>query len=250
LSSATAAGNLDIVEFLIGNNMPINRFSNMGANGPLHEAAFHGQTNVVDFLLRHGAMVDQFGNMGLTPLMCSAKEGYLETSRLLFANGARLTRTEAGLDTLTLACIRGRLEVVRWLIDVGAPTEVVWIQELIVDGGHEPHQAEIVNLLLDNGAPSDYVTWAQMSALCVRLERLEILNVLLERVSDINSSSTERHTPLAVALDLGETNVAKVLLDRGADPTVSHGTKNLWRCCRGRNRKCPYPKTFAGKSGH
>jgi ankyrin repeat protein len=105
LHQAAAAGNLDVVRFLISDEVKadpcaarINNFT------PLHSAAMYGHAEICEELLAVGANVNiQTEPQGYTPLHSAAFAGHLQAIKVLLAHGANLDlrnyRNERPVDT-------------------------------------------------------------------------------------------------------------------------------------------------------
>jgi ankyrin repeat protein len=82
---------------------------------------------------------------------------------------------------------------------------------------------EIVKLLIDSGANVDAEgVGSQRKAhplhVAARVEGLAVATLLLERGAKVDSRDQEGRTPLIIAASNGQTEVAELLLQKGADP--------------------------------
>ena len=124
---------------------------------PIHLAAATGQVEVVRWLLQHGA--DPNANAGddfnpMRPLQLAVMNGSTEIIDLLIKGGAKLDINEGPREIryqspLVIATAYGRLEIVRQLLDRGAPVENGRPTPLFMAtaGGY----TDIFNLLLEHG---------------------------------------------------------------------------------------------------
>ncbi len=89
LHRAAAAGDLPIVQKLLGDGSAVNAFDELGKT-PLHYAVLGEHIAVVDWLLRHGADINAHDEraIGDTPLGEAAGTCSLGMARLLVAAGA------------------------------------------------------------------------------------------------------------------------------------------------------------------
>lgn len=99
-------------------------FSPIG-NTPLMYGCAGGHTEVVKFLLEHGANVEDHNENGHTPLMEAASAGHVELAKILLMHGAGINThsNEFKESALTLACYKGHLDMVRFLLEAGADQE-------------------------------------------------------------------------------------------------------------------------------
>lgn len=81
-----------------------------------------GHEEVVKFLLEHGANVEDHNENGHTPLMEAASAGHVGLAKILLEHGAGINThsNEFKESALTLACYKGHLDMVRFLLEAGA----------------------------------------------------------------------------------------------------------------------------------
>jgi ankyrin repeat protein len=130
-----------------------------------------------------------------TPLMFASYEGHVGVVRLLLDKGAAVDERDAlGWTALFLGSSRGRTPVVRLLVESGADPTIANSYDrtplMVATAGGE---LEIVRCLLDH--PSAAAT--------------------------INRRDQDGETALWYACYLGHGGVARLLLERGADPTMA-----------------------------
>ena len=183
---------------------------------PLHSASYYGNFEIVRVLLDHGAKADAGNEDGETALSLVSRGEYHPQS-----NGVRIVQSllERGADVngqpkafwtpLNWASFRGRLDIVRVLLDRGATlvTKKNFRTALhAVSGGEYESQedgARIAQLLLDRGA-------------------------------DVNAQNIYHETPLLLAAISGKPELARVLLDHGAKVTeTQYGRTPLHAIPRG-----------------
>lgn len=167
---------------------------------------------------------------GLTPLLYAARDGRLESARILVAAGAEINAADPnGIPPVLMAITNDHVDVARFLIDRGAEINVVdWY-------GRTPLWAavEARNMDVDNGNFENGVDRAPL---------LELIQVLLERGADPNTQTKEAppirrqmlrvtgtlawvdftgQTPFITASLAGDLPVMRLLLEYGADPYVT-----------------------------
>ena len=84
-----------------------------------------GHEEVVRVLLEAGANVEDHNENGHTPLMEAASAGHCGVAKILLEFGAGINThsNEFKESALTLACYKGHLEMVRFLLEAGADQE-------------------------------------------------------------------------------------------------------------------------------
>jgi ankyrin repeat protein len=167
------------------------------------------------------ATPDQWG--GLTPLVFAARQGSIESARLLLAGGADVNQqTEYGWTPLLAAIHNRYYRFAMFLLENGADAR------LGNDGGWSPLYLATDNRNIEGG---DYPTRK------ADLDHLELIDALLAHGADVNTrmrSSTETRTifthqwlheegatPLLRAAQSGDMTLVRRLLDRGADPKLA-----------------------------
>ena len=246
----------------------------------LHFAAYDGSLELVQYLLDRGADVNAATLEGDTALYISAHDDSLELPRLLLDRGADVNAaTAGGCTALHVAAYYGRLELARLLLDRGAninaaaawePADydddhfassqplhlaVHWgrtpVVELLLSRGADVRATAawdrhnemtplhlavreaskkaagpmlvLARALLDAGAPVDAINGDGLAALHVAVERgcLELARLLLDCGADVNQKSVydpfSSWQPLHVAAYYHHTAIVELLLSRGAD---------------------------------
>jgi len=91
-------------------------------NTPLMYGCAGGHEEVVRVLLNSGANVEDHNENGHTPLMEAASAGHVPVAKILLEHGAGINThsNEFKESALTLACYKGHLEMVRFLLEAGA----------------------------------------------------------------------------------------------------------------------------------
>jgi FOG: Ankyrin repeat len=157
-------------------------------------------SEIMSLLLERGADVNLGGQYGQTALMEANSAAKV---KLLVAHGAQLnTKDEEGETALIHAVDRGDVEVVEALLQVGS------------DAGVRDAKGVTALMLALEEVPSYRV--ARSETLPKR--RLEAARLLLTaNAGDVNAQNENGETLLMRAAGLGETEIVKLLLDKGAD---------------------------------
>ena len=171
---------------------------------PLFEAATSPKLRAAILLLVHGANTESRDNDGLTPLLFAATEeangGHVINS--LLRHGADITATSHdGLTPLMMA------------VQCGQPREIV---ELLIEKGAD------VNVKTDAGQSALSIAVANETPALLghcpdgpddgRESNRQVIELLLERGSDIEARDSDGRTSLELALDKGNKDAAEILL--------------------------------------
>jgi uncharacterized protein len=213
---------------------------------PIHWAVYRVDYEVLDALIAKKAKVDVTNEFGSSPLAEAAKVADARMVKTLLDAGARPdSANQDGETALMLAIKTGELPVVEMLIKAGAnvnnvenfhnQTPLMWAADAPKNAG------EIVKLLLAKGASVKpralYSDWESqitsepraqyrpvggLTALlyAARGGCSDCVEALIGAGADVNLPTPEGVTPLMLALDNDHNDVAKLLLDRGANPNV------------------------------
>ena len=266
LMSAARAGKLDAVTLLLDRGATIDLSDNTYQQTALMVAVRENRPDVVKLLLSRGANVNAttrvgrtpswvlpnsvpgFGHGigivrgglpergsrppipgGMSPLQYAARDGRVETVRILLDAGASINQTDANDITPLIAAItNNHPDVARLLIERGADIKATdWY-------GRTPLWAavETRNMDVDNGTFENSIDRAPF---------LELIQLLLERGANPNARTKESppirrdflrttgtlawvdftgQTPFLAAALAGDVTVMKLLLKHGADPNI------------------------------
>lgn len=165
------------------------------------EAAFDlGHSRVVDLLLPK------------TSLNLAAGTGKTRIVELLLANNADVN--ERGIDSgtpLMRAAYFGHAHIVELLVAAGAHTDIHVNGWTALDLAISNNYTQIIDLLI----PKANIHWAASA-----LNRVKIVELLLERGANIDGLDEDGSTPLFRAAFFGRTPVVELLLQRGADKEI------------------------------
>ena len=228
-----AAYNDDVesADVLIRAGAKVQATTRNGAVTPLLLAATNGSAGVVKLLLAAGADPNARSADGATPLMTAAASGSVDAVRFLLDRGADVNAadTARGQTALMFAAAADRAPVVAELLARGGA--VAAASTLVTLGGGGVRQGS-------NSAPAapgspdrlnQYkaarraraMAMGGLSALhfAARDGQLNATRALVEGGADVNQpSGADRSTPIVIAISSGHYQLAKYLLDQGADP--------------------------------
>ncbi|KAG8184304.1 hypothetical protein JTE90_008988 [Oedothorax gibbosus] len=211
-------------------------------NTPLIFACAAGHVDTVRLLLDAGASLEVHNENGHTPLMETASAGHVEVAKLLVERGASINThsNEFKESALTLACYKGHLEMVRFLLEAGADREhkTDEMHTALMEASMDGH-VEVARLLLDSGAqvnmPADSFESPLTLAACGG--HVELAMLLLDRGANIEEVNDEGYTPLMEAAREGHEEMVALLLSQGADINAqteeTQETALTLACCGG-----------------
>jgi uncharacterized protein len=210
---------------------------------PIHWAVVRLDYVLLDALIARKAKVDVANEFGSTPLGEAAKLGDARMVKALLGAGAQADKPNQDDETaLMLAIKTGELPVVEMLIQAGANVnvrETFHNQTALMWAAAAPRNAgEMVKLLLSKGADFKpralYSDWDSQITSEPRAQYRPVggltallyaarsgcygcVDALLAAGDEINRPTPEGVTPLMLALDNDHNEVAKLLIERGAN---------------------------------
>ena len=214
---------------------------------PIHWAVFKVDYELLDVLIARKANADVTNEFGITPLAEAVKVADRRMVKTLLSAGAGVEGANLDGETaLMLAIKTGELPIVQMLIDAGADVNAVEKQHnqtpLMYAAAADSNGGAMVKLLLAKGAdvkprslsydwPShiseeprvQYRPFGGLTALlyAARDGCYDCVEALIAKGADVNVPTlVEGVTPLMIALDNDNNDIAKLLLDHGANPHV------------------------------
>ena len=267
------------IRALLDGGVDVNAPSGDGATA-LHWAVRWDDARAVDLLLAHGASVDAANDYGVTPLALACINGGLQMVVRLLTAGADPDAVTSMGETVLMTCSRtGSVDAVIALLEHGASTinateksrgqtALMWavaqgypaVAKVLIEHGANIHartetrsllvsldgvirsrntgtvtlggftpllfaarqgSVESAALLLDAGAEVDETTPDGASVLAVASlsGHYDLAAFLIERGADLNTAGAG-YAPLHAAVLRGDQQLVKTLLAHGADPNV------------------------------
>ena len=230
LYEAVSKGYLAVAEVLIAHKADVNARSGTDSNGmrPLHIAARDGRTELLQLLIQHGADVnvtdDQARNSrGYTPLELAAMQNEIPAAKILIAAKADVETRDKNRETPVEAAIHwnggDKADMVSLLLDAGASADetnsdratplLYAVQSGAVDTirvllAHKADPNRMGSLVVDN-------SYGRYSPVFLAISKPEILKLLLEAGGKVEDT-------LYSAIDKGQVDSVRLLLEHGADP--------------------------------
>ena len=236
VADAAKADDLPAVHKLIKEHADVNAPANDGSTALLW-AAYHSNVEMTKALLAAGATVDAANHYGVTPLLQASRNGDVEVMRALLDAGAEPTRWHAEGETPLMAAARtGRVDAVKLLLAKGSfvnaadpyqeETALMWasaeghleVVKTLLAAGADPNLKAHVSTITerkDADHPSGGFT-ALMFA--VRNGHEEVAKALVAGGADLKLTNADGATATIIAIVNDRFDLAKELLDLGADP--------------------------------
>jgi ankyrin repeat domain-containing protein 17 len=238
LYEAVKEGHIDIVKDLVEAGADINHSPEGYWTTPIYEAVQNGHLEVVRYLIAKGANIQGFpyGNQNTSLLTIAAENGQAEVCRILLENGVSYTSW-----ALIEAAERGHLEIVRQLAAHARQSDLnEAFRRSMATYYHEFDRLEAAKVFLELGASPDCgaleiasdkgmleVVWILLKAKALPTEEaiwetsraghVQILEALLEAVSDSNERRSFATSSLMTASNYGHLKVVQALIGAGAE---------------------------------
>jgi ankyrin repeat protein len=215
LMSAVEQGHFEIVKALLQKTATVNLQTNSGLSA-LHLAIRN--IEIVEILIENGANVDIISEILGAPITQAARLGHLDVVQHLIEKKADINlSTINGPTPLMSAAGNGQFEIVKALLQkkakVNAQTygglSALHFAVMNIDGSRE-----IVEILIENGANVNIISEIHGTPIiqAVRLEKLGMVQHLIEKKADINLSTINGETPLMAAAEKGYFEIVKALV--------------------------------------
>ncbi len=207
--------NTEIVAALLDAGANVNATNRLGAS-PLFIAARSGHAELIEQLMDAGANPNLQLQMGETALMSAARTGTLQGVRLLIEAGADVNVRESSREQTALmwAASQGHVEVARALIGAGAALDA---------------KSKVRPMLMfvdaTNGGAFDQGQMENLGGFtpllfAARNGHTDLARLLVNAGADINLAAGNGASPLVIAAHSGHGDLAIMLLEQGAEPNA------------------------------
>ncbi len=236
LHRAVEDGDAGTVKRLLAAGADPRAATTLGHVTPLAVAATSGDAAIVKLLLDAGADASETTAEGTTALMLAAASGSTDTVKLLLDHGAAVNAKEPakGETALMFAAGRNRAGAIRLLLsrgaDAAATTTVVKLGRPAFDedgnpiaqGGGRGGRGGRGAGGQARGATATVTGGLTALLIAARNGYAEAVQALVESRVDVNGASAgDKSTPIVIAIANGHFDVAKYLLDHGANPNLA-----------------------------
>ena len=237
-SIVTAAQQDDIaaVRALIARSVKVNQPAADGSTALLW-AVYNSNLDMTRALLAAGATADAANKYGVTPLLQASRTGDARIMAALLKAGASATRAHPDGETPLMATARtGNIEAVRVLLEAGAnvnaadtyqgETALMWaaaeghvavVETLLKAGADANHAARVTTV--EDRKNSDHPTGGFTALMfAARNGHEPVVRALVAGGADLRATNGDGATATMIAIVNDRFDLAKTLLDLGADP--------------------------------
>ncbi len=222
---------VEMARVLIQAGANVNAANRLKAVTPLLIASNAGNAAMIELLLKSGADASLANTTGTTPLMLAAASGKVDAVKTLLDHGANVNARESSRrqTALMFAAALNRDAVVRLLASRGADlnltSRIVPINADIVDedGNSIPAPSRTGATKKRGEAEGKVAGMGGMTALhyAAREGLMATVQALVDSRVDINKTNpVDKSTSLVIAISNGHYDVARYLIEHGADPNV------------------------------
>jgi ankyrin repeat protein len=239
LHLAAMKGDAELAQMLLVAGANHRATTRIGAYTPLYLAARGGHSAVVAALLAAGADPKAETSNGTTPLMIGAASGDTKTITTLVENGSDINAKDKakGETALMFAAAFNRPDAVKLLLARGADhkatTKVVDLFALTAPeeeqmgrnrGAAQPARVDIAGATRGYRYNELISSQGGMTALhfAARQGFADVVKALVEGGADLNQlNAGDKTSPLLITIINGHFDLAKWMLEKGANPTAS-----------------------------
>lgn len=211
LKKALAAKNEDMVRFLIKQGVR--------TDSVMNEIISDENFGAVQLLVNAGAPITPWH------VSMAAYDNFMPAVQLFVENGVNINQKDE--RPLSKASESGNLEIVQYLLKTGKNSQGTLNDALwaLCNARPKPDTLKIAQLLLDSGAQvNSHAGFYNTTPLhgAASNGSLELVKLLVSKGAKVNAVDKEFSMPLAKAVQADNLEIAKFLLEQGADKTINH----------------------------
>lgn len=184
----------------------------------LHEAALVGDTGVIAARLKEGKNPNEFDELGRSPLMIAAAAGQAAAVKALLAGGADVSMTDKQGKTPTQLSASPAVKKLLVAAEAVRAKEVE-LSKAIAAGDTAAVEKALAAGVNPNAMAAD-PNQGTLLMQAVMLGKTDIARMLLDRGAKVNVSNADGKSVLHVAAGSGAAELIPALLAAGADPKV------------------------------
>lgn len=223
LGWAAQNGNVEVVKMLIAGKADVNLADKGIGHTPLMRAIDTQQTEIVKALIAGKANPNAKTPDGESCLTMAVKSRKPEIVRTIVEAGANVKEVSADGDSPALAAAQDgsteAMEIIRILGKAGADLNVSNAAYTPLSYAVEQSNTALVKTLLEAGADPNAKTQGGRAPIHLASDNKEILELLLKAKANPNLEDGSGGTALIAAIENNKPDIAKVLLEAGADAT-------------------------------
>ncbi|XP_027896743.1 ankyrin repeat and SOCS box protein 2-like isoform X3 [Xiphophorus couchianus] len=227
LFSAAQNGNAETLQLLVQRGADVNEQAGDGAS-PLYEACKNGHFPVVQALLTLKADANRATNSDLLPLHVAVRKNHKRIVSLLIPLTSRVRIRTCGISPLHIAADRNRDEILELLIESGFDVNAELSEEH--SQMYEDRRSTALYFSVSNGNLEAAETLLEAGAnpnldifnpllIAVRLGWTDMAELLVRYGADVNAQMSTQPSsfPSAILLGMESLPILKLLLDNGCD---------------------------------
>jgi len=242
LDDAVWRGSVDTTALLLAHGARLNDANTQTGATPINEAAFRGNTKVIQYLLQFHPDLSIPDKRGYRPLDNAIRMGKDSSAVVLLdVEPKELQTPDFLIKAMEVAAPKNESGLVGALLRRGATANASLPSGLTpLDAAAGAGAAQVVKVLLENGADPNLMGGNGATPLeDASLKGFDtVASLLLDHGALVNGfNRASGTTALYAAASFGKTGVVKLLLSRGANPSLC-----------GNNRKSPYQAAL--ENGH
>ena len=190
----------------------------------LSVACTYGNMEAVKYLLDEQADVELRTDDDLPsskpPLTYALQYNHLDIADYLFAHGAKLQIAKSGTrgypDVLEMACGKGNLETIKWIVAHGYPLDEERAAKSMAEAARNDH-IEVLEYFLADLKVDINSEYYYSTALATDSASIETIKYMVKNGADVNGGKKRISTPLDGAVRANRADIVQYLLDNGAD---------------------------------